>query len=167
MARGQRAFKGSSGEGGRRSCSQGASRGGLVPRLSPGTSAKRLSDGGHDKSERGEPTHSPDQQLRHAAVVPCCQRGRLIQGKELKEPVSKKEPRRRQRGSASPKIPDSAGVVPPVIRIPATPRCIIGRCGWIVGRRRVIPVAVTIRIAIRPRAGRTAKRESTQAEADC
>src|SRR5947207_1906699 len=83
----------------------------------------------------------------------------------------KEKSRRRQRGSASPKIPDSAGVVAPVIRIPATPRCIIGRCGWIVGRRRVIPVAVavavSIRIAIRPRAGSTAKRESTQAEADC
>src|SRR5205807_9708023 len=52
--------------------------------------------------------------------------------------------------------------------------CIIGRCGWIVGRR-VIPVAVAVavavaiamRIAIRPRAGSTAKRESTQAQPDC
>src|SRR5438477_156417 len=32
---------------------------------------------------------------------PCCQRRRLIQGKEQKEPVSKKKPRRRQRGSLS------------------------------------------------------------------
>src|SRR5881227_2483985 len=62
-------------------------------------SAKRLGDGGHDKTERGEPTHSPDQQLRHAAVVPCCQRRRLIRGKEQKEPVSKKRTPRRQRGS--------------------------------------------------------------------
>src|SRR5437763_2202171 len=53
-------------------------------------SAKRLSDGGHDKAERGEPTHSLDQQLRHAAVFPCCQRWRLIRGRERKEPVSKK-----------------------------------------------------------------------------
>src|SRR6059058_6406083 len=62
-------------------------------------SAKHLSDDGCDQTERGEPTHSPDQQLRHGAVSPCCQRRRLIQGKEQKEPVSKKEPRRRQRGS--------------------------------------------------------------------
>src|SRR5205814_2031069 len=46
-----------------------------------------------DKTERGEPTHSPDQQLRHAAVFPCCQRRRLIRGIEQKGPVSKKEPR--------------------------------------------------------------------------
>src|SRR5882762_4708872 len=64
-------------------------------------SAKHLSDDGCDQTERGEPTHSPDQQLRHGAVSPCCQRRRLIQGKEQKEPVSKKEPRRRQRGSSS------------------------------------------------------------------
>src|SRR5437868_2403351 len=50
-----------------------------LPICVPGgrSSAKRLSDGGHDKAERGEPAHSPDQQLRHAAVVPCCQRRRL------------------------------------------------------------------------------------------
>src|SRR5437763_17066290 len=56
-------------------------------------SAKHLSDDGCDQTERGEPTHSPDQQLRHGAVSPCCQRRRLIQGKEQKEPESKKEPR--------------------------------------------------------------------------
>src|SRR5437773_1695715 len=55
-------------------------------------SAKHLSDDGCDQTERGEPTHSPDQQLRHGAVSPCCQRRRLIQGKEQKEPVSKKNP---------------------------------------------------------------------------
>jgi hypothetical protein len=55
-------------------------------------SAKHLSDGGGDKTERGEPTHSPDQQLHHAAVFPCCQRWRLIRGMEQKEPVSKKSP---------------------------------------------------------------------------
>src|SRR5437868_15066097 len=64
-------------------------------------SAKRLSDGGHDKTERGEPTHSPDQQLRHAAMFPRCQRWRLIRGREQKEPVSKKSPAVRQRASVS------------------------------------------------------------------
>src|SRR5204863_8209612 len=59
----------------------------------PPRSAKRLSDGGRDKTEHGEPTHGLDQQLRYAAVVPCCQRRRLIRGVEQKGPVSKKEPR--------------------------------------------------------------------------
>jgi len=35
-------------------------------------SAKRVSDDRRDKTNRGEPTHSPDQQLHHAAGFPCC-----------------------------------------------------------------------------------------------
>jgi len=41
-------------------------------RAESAASSKRFSDGGHDKAERGEPTHSPDQQIHHAAVFPCC-----------------------------------------------------------------------------------------------
>src|SRR5438067_8857197 len=56
-------------------------------------SAKRLGDGGHDKTERGEPTHSPDQQLRHAAVFPCCQRmAASYEGKSRKSQCQKKNP---------------------------------------------------------------------------
>jgi hypothetical protein len=55
--------------------------------------AKRLGDGGHDKTERGEPTHSPDQQLRHAAVFPCCQRmAASYEGKSRKSQCQKKNP---------------------------------------------------------------------------
>ena len=37
-------------------------------------SAKRVGDDRRYKTKGGEPTHSPDQQLHHAAGFPCCQR---------------------------------------------------------------------------------------------
>src|SRR5947207_13111316 len=62
--------------------------------------SKRLSDGGRDETERGEPTHKPNQQLRHAAAFPCCQRRRLIRARSRKSQCKKKSPTSYFRGGA-------------------------------------------------------------------
>jgi hypothetical protein len=57
-------------------------------------SSERVSDYSRDKTHRGEPTHSPYQQLRHAAGLPVLVAKAPDTGEGAESTSVKKEPRR-------------------------------------------------------------------------
>jgi hypothetical protein len=90
----------------------------------PAALSKRLSYGGRDKAERGEPTHSPDQQLHHAALFPVLSAMAPDTRDRAERASVKREHRRLPAGSHTPEKDHVYGdrTVPLAIQRPAAMR---------------------------------------------